>query len=60
MRWYLHVCPMKKVIKDVARVTEKLLKKNLLHCIFTFSASAAFNISLAVGTLMYPKVVCSF
>lgn len=54
------MCPMKKVIKDVARVTEKLLKKNLLHCIFTFSASAAFNISLAVGTLMYPKVVCSF
>lgn len=53
------MCPMKKVIKDVARDTEKLLKKNLF-IVSSRSPSAAFNISLAVGILMYPKVVCSF
>lgn len=56
MRWYFHV---KKVIKHVAEDTEKLFKKG--YCV-TASCSplALFNISLAVGSLMHPKVICSF
>lgn len=50
---------MKKVIKHVAEETEKYFLKS--YCI-TASCSplALFNISLAVGSLMHPKVVCSF
>lgn len=47
---------MKKVIKHVAEDTEKLLK-NIFCVISSRSPLAAFNISLAVSSLMHPKAL---
>ena len=50
---------MKKGIKHVAEDTEKLFKK-ICYILSSRSPLAAFSVSLAVGSLMHPKVVCSF